>query len=373
MVRGHYLRDLVDDVRCAKGEEKRRVAIELAVKALDREIARIQRFADAKVASLTKLLETVTVEIAKLTSPHDSLTAQTYELRSFSEWYVPERRALVKHLIAEDFMFRKRSGSASTVVLDDAEGLGDSTASSTVQSGRPHKHDLDVEMLTEREKERDELMREFMFAFERKATGMANGRKLKPVRHVTSSIYKFDRDSYLLSSFLTHAHISLHTFISTLDALTTPLTVEALFHSLSQAISETQAWCSVAFSNMMTLFTTLQPDPEDFTCPICLSLFHAPVIIPSCRHRFCKTCLTSHYRANTYWSYMWYEDVTCPICRAEWCGFKRDRGCENLVKTYFPREYSQQAHDARIEEFRSGIRMRVRLMKRRLVFWGGWF
>ena len=45
----------------------------------------------------------------------------------------------------------------------------------------------------------------------------------------------------------------------------------------------------------------------------------------------------------------------------------------SFVKVYFPREYGQQARDARVEQFKSNARMRGRVLRRRVIFWGGWF
>ncbi|KAJ3052453.1 hypothetical protein HK097_006250 [Rhizophlyctis rosea] len=185
MVRGHYLRDLVDDVRCAKGEEKKKAAFGVALKAFERELGRISRFAEAKAKSLDQLSMTISKDVAKLSSPHVTPPTLTYELRAFSEWYIPERRAVVKQLAGVSLSSRTRSDSVTTVVVDE-----DATKTETVVEECDCEHDVNMEKVLEGEVERDGVVAEWLCHYEKRTVGMATGRTLKPIRNVIRTVYK---------------------------------------------------------------------------------------------------------------------------------------------------------------------------------------
>ncbi|XP_066434952.1 E3 ubiquitin-protein ligase RNF138 [Eleutherodactylus coqui] len=56
------------------------------------------------------------------------------------------------------------------------------------------------------------------------------------------------------------------------------------------------------------------PDPEDFTCPVCQEIFQTPVRTHNCQHVFCRKCLLLAIKAS---------GAHCPLCRAALCRWER--------------------------------------------------
>ncbi|KAJ3286003.1 hypothetical protein HK104_009224 [Borealophlyctis nickersoniae] len=336
MVRGHYLRDLMDNVRLAKGGDKREKQEVQLRRGLEREVERIGRFCEARVKALEREVMEVNERLMALSSPHMTPTPLLYAARSFVEFYISAHAAFLKDLGSPTSM--KQSTSASSL--------------STVVVGQ-QDDDLAASLAREREV-KDGLFREYKEMVEEKAKVLAKQAKRKAVTEALKGLIRVEREFYLMDAFIERAFADLATFIQTFKSfvgtIPPPLTT----------IDTTATNLTVTVHTLRLLIPTslapLFPDPEDYTCPICLCPFHRPVITPTCRHRFCKGCLDEHERSNavTVWSFYYFgEDAS-------------------FVRTYFPLEYKERSAEERKRAFKSRLRvlaLHVKFSLRRDAWW----
>ncbi|RUP52474.1 hypothetical protein BC936DRAFT_144041, partial [Jimgerdemannia flammicorona] len=97
------------------------------------------------------------------------------------------------------------------------------------------------------------------------------------------------------------------------------------------------------------VLTDSTPALEDFTCAICLSLYYEPTLLPSCHHRFCRTCIeqlpiydpkTSSTPILPLLLDSADPQKSCPLCRTPFhpSSCVEDTALINFLKLYFPRE-----------------------------------
>ena len=87
-----------------------------------------------------------------------------------------------------------------------------------------------------------------------------------------------------------------------------------------------------------TVGRTCRTINAELTCPICLGLLHAPVVIRSCLHRFCSECIEKCLRIGR---------KECPSCRIHVPSrrsLRRDDALDALISKIYPNleEYEEQ-------------------------------
>ncbi|RUS31805.1 hypothetical protein BC938DRAFT_477025 [Jimgerdemannia flammicorona] len=108
-------------------------------------------------------------------------------------------------------------------------------------------------------------------------------------------------------------------------------------------------WDGEEIFNGDQVLTDSTPALEDFTCAICLSLYYEPTLLPSCHHRFCRTCIeqlpiydpkTSSTPILPLLLDSADPQKSCPLCRTPFhpSSCVEDTALINFLKLYFPRE-----------------------------------
>ncbi|CAI2174535.1 830_t:CDS:10 [Funneliformis geosporum] len=92
---------------------------------------------------------------------------------------------------------------------------------------------------------------------------------------------------------------------------------------------------------MNNQLSTIIPQPEDHTCPICTLIYWKPIRL-CCGHVFCITCLIQAERKGMR---------NCPICRYGDAIYKAnssnlDKPLRNFLKLYFPKEVKAKQKEA---------------------------
>ncbi|KAI8376976.1 SPX domain-containing protein [Blakeslea trispora] len=84
---------------------------------------------------------------------------------------------------------------------------------------------------------------------------------------------------------------------------------------------------------IQTKLITIVPQPDDYDCPVCLSIAWRPIRL-ECGHVFCVRCLIKAHRKRLY---------NCPVCRqvnavGNADANNLDQSLQNFMLMYFPRE-----------------------------------
>ncbi|PRP85495.1 hypothetical protein PROFUN_06864 [Planoprotostelium fungivorum] len=96
--------------------------------------------------------------------------------------------------------------------------------------------------------------------------------------------------------------------------------------------------CTTASQMIALRVTRVVPQPEDYSCPVCMDIAWKPIRL-SCSHLFCLPCLI---KAQDQ------EKWDCPVCRCadsvkKANGGNIDRGVQKLMQLYFPKEIQKKA------------------------------
>ncbi|KAG2185414.1 hypothetical protein INT44_002205 [Umbelopsis vinacea] len=115
------------------------------------------------------------------------------------------------------------------------------------------------------------------------------------------------------------------------------------------------------FRHLKALFLSCSPSLDDFTCAICLSIYHDPTKLPSCSHNFCRSCLDQCPPLRKTWAPD--QPRACPLCRTP---FLLSQCCDDTeiaraLKAFFPKqlkkkqkEYSKERVRERWQRFLRG-------------------
>ncbi|KAI8583884.1 hypothetical protein K450DRAFT_220422 [Umbelopsis ramanniana AG] len=115
------------------------------------------------------------------------------------------------------------------------------------------------------------------------------------------------------------------------------------------------------FRHLKALFSSCSPSLADFTCAICLSIYHDPTKLPSCSHNFCRSCLDQCPPLRKTWAPD--QPRACPLCRTP---FLLSQCCDDTevakaLKAFFPKqlkkkqkEYSKERVRERWQRFLRG-------------------
>ncbi|OBZ85683.1 Transcriptional regulator of yeast-form-adherence 3 [Choanephora cucurbitarum] len=84
---------------------------------------------------------------------------------------------------------------------------------------------------------------------------------------------------------------------------------------------------------IQTKLVTIVPQPDDYDCPVCLSIAWRPIRL-ECGHVFCVRCLIKAHRKRLY---------NCPVCRqvnavGNADANNLDQSLQNFMLRYFPKE-----------------------------------
>jgi len=101
--------------------------------------------------------------------------------------------------------------------------------------------------------------------------------------------------------------------------------------------------------------STITPQIEDHTCPVCTFIYWKPIRL-CCGHVFCVRCLIKSERKKMR---------NCPICRSEDAVHNADSGnldipLQNFIKLYFPREVKAKREENGREEANEEMEILVR-------------
>jgi hypothetical protein len=101
--------------------------------------------------------------------------------------------------------------------------------------------------------------------------------------------------------------------------------------SMDHLFSPTLA--SLLYATITQRLTTIIPQPDDYSCPVCMSVAWRPIRL-SCSHVFCVRCLIKAQKKGM---------ASCPLCRHPTAiktatALNLDEGLQNFLKLYFPEE-----------------------------------
>ncbi|GAA5799442.1 SPX domain-containing protein [Helicostylum pulchrum] len=99
------------------------------------------------------------------------------------------------------------------------------------------------------------------------------------------------------------------------------------------------------YSTITNKLTTIIPQPEDYACPVCMSVAWRPIRL-SCNHVFCVRCLIKAQKKGMN---------SCPLCRHPTAvrtatALNLDEGLQNFLKMYFPQEIKDKKRDNEREQ-----------------------
>ncbi|KAJ3150088.1 hypothetical protein HDU86_006711 [Geranomyces michiganensis] len=313
VVRKRYLTEQVDVLRTAKGEDKRAMAELFVVKTLEKEIDRIFSHAARRSAELTAAIPALVTRMAKLTSPFDNIK-QMYLVRPFLESYTRENKLLARRHAVTQVATSSAFESYFIELKESARVVSQKSRSSFVEN-------------------------------------------------TMKTLVKMEAEFFLLGQFVSRSSLELVEFIRLVQQKWS-CDLESNCLARQQRIN---SWISEARTSFLTVVEGLTPELSDFECAVCLGTMHKPVQLETCKHRFCRECLHQHARYSAYWSYLYWIDILCPICRGGYTVRSKidDHAMENLIRTYFPREHATRSR----EEFRKEIHRKiVRLLRTRIVW-----
>ncbi|OAD06065.1 hypothetical protein MUCCIDRAFT_138363 [Mucor lusitanicus CBS 277.49] len=99
------------------------------------------------------------------------------------------------------------------------------------------------------------------------------------------------------------------------------------------------------YSTITTKLTTIIPQPEDYACPVCMSVAWRPIRL-ACSHVFCVRCLIKAQKKKM---------DSCPLCRHPTAvrsatALNLDEGLQNFLKLYFPQEIKEKKRENEREQ-----------------------
>ncbi|KAI8338557.1 SPX domain-containing protein [Chlamydoabsidia padenii] len=99
------------------------------------------------------------------------------------------------------------------------------------------------------------------------------------------------------------------------------------------------------FQIIRSKITTIVPQPEDYSCPVCYGITWRPIRL-ECNHVFCVRCLIKAHRKRLY---------DCPLCRLQMAvgnadANNLDKQLQDFLLLYFPREIKEKRRDNEQEQ-----------------------
>ncbi|TPX59079.1 hypothetical protein PhCBS80983_g02686 [Powellomyces hirtus] len=332
LVRTHYLGELVDVLRTAKGSEKRDMAEMLVVKVLEKEIDRVFGLAARKSAQLKSDLPSLATRMGHLSSPFHNSQRQMYLIRPFLESFVKDNKELTKRY--------------GVLAGENVEAV-DPTISDTDKGG---------------------AFEAYLVELKANAKVLSRQCRSNYISDILKALVKMEAEFYLLGRFIVRSSSELLDFIKLIEVLTqNSKWSSALESSCLSRLQRIRTWISESRQSFLTLISGLTPDITDFECAVCLGTMYHPVQLDTCKHRFCRECLHQHERFSAFWAYLYWIDIMCPICRGSYTGRAKmpDRAMNNLLKEYFPREYVDKSK----EEFKRKMHRKFIMLIRKRIIW----
>ncbi|CAO3610455.1 unnamed protein product [Cunninghamella blakesleeana] len=98
-------------------------------------------------------------------------------------------------------------------------------------------------------------------------------------------------------------------------------------------------------ASIMDKITTIIPQPDDFSCPVCMSIAWRPIRLV-CGHFYCVRCLIKAQRKGMH---------SCPMCRHPTAvktasALNLDEPLQNFLLMYFPKEIKQKKRENEREQ-----------------------
>ncbi|KAI9493199.1 SPX domain-containing protein [Zychaea mexicana] len=99
------------------------------------------------------------------------------------------------------------------------------------------------------------------------------------------------------------------------------------------------------YSTITSKLISIVPQVDDHSCPICFSITWRPIRL-DCGHVFCVRCLIKAHRKKL---------LDCPVCRRKHAvanadAANLDRGLQNFLMMYFPREIKNKRKESEKEQ-----------------------
>ncbi|TPX69959.1 hypothetical protein SpCBS45565_g02077 [Spizellomyces sp. 'palustris'] len=329
LVRTHYVRELVDQVRLAKGEKRDKVEIFL-LKVVEKELERACLHAIHRTALLERELTDLKGRLARLSSPFKHNAREMYLIRPFLHDYVRENKQMVK-----DY-------GLPMIYLRNEDGEGN----------RPGK---------------DAAFEEYFVKLKDQAKTLAQTGRNKFLSESLKLLIKLEAEFYLLECFIERSFSELQCYMRLIESLTQNQDAAVLQAALFLRLRNACTWIGTARTSLTELVSSLVPDMEDYQCSICLSVMYKPVFLSSCKHRFCRECLHQHERFSAFWAYMYWIDVQCPMCRGSYALRSKtpDKAMDNFIKLYFPVEYAEKSREA----FKKRLQRKMLTLMRKNFVW----
>ncbi|KAI9470040.1 MAG: SPX domain-containing protein [Benjaminiella poitrasii] len=123
----------------------------------------------------------------------------------------------------------------------------------------------------------------------------------------------------------------------------TALTTFPDFVSAEQLFSPKLA--NMLYSIITSKLTTIIPQPDDYACPVCMSVAWRPIRL-ACNHVFCVRCLIKAQKKRM---------ASCPLCRHPTAvqsatALNLDESLQNFLKMYFPQEIKEKKRENEREQ-----------------------
>ncbi|KAM3578847.1 hypothetical protein VKS41_008642 [Umbelopsis sp. WA50703] len=133
---------------------------------------------------------------------------------------------------------------------------------------------------------------------------------------------------------------------------TIPMTNDAIDEWILYLEIQAQQLCEEQLANLKVLLSTCSPSLEDFTCAICLSIYHDPTKLPDCSHSFCRSCLDQCAPLRKVWTPD--QPRACPLCRKPFLLSQciDDTTIAWSLKTFFPKELREKKKEYSKERVR---------------------
>ncbi|CAO3625639.1 unnamed protein product [Cunninghamella echinulata] len=98
-------------------------------------------------------------------------------------------------------------------------------------------------------------------------------------------------------------------------------------------------------ASIMDKLTTIIPQPDDFSCPVCMNIAWRPIRL-KCGHFYCVRCLIKAQKKGMH---------SCPLCRHPTAvktasALNLDEPLQNFLLMYFPKEIKQKKRDNEREQ-----------------------
>jgi hypothetical protein len=131
-----------------------------------------------------------------------------------------------------------------------------------------------------------------------------------------------------------------------------PVTDDAMERWIMYLEIQAQQQCEEQFSGLKSMLSSYAPSLDDFTCAICLSIYHDPTKLTNCSHTFCRSCLDQCAPLTQSWAPD--RPRACPLCRTPFLlsQCSDDSAIAWSLKTFFPKELKKKQKEYSKERVR---------------------